>query len=64
MTRRSNKPSQPTRAVGRANGRNCLALVVSCHRVIRADGQLWGYGGVWRKQWLLEHERRAGTQAA
>ncbi len=54
-----------TRAVGRANGRNCLALVIPCHRVIRADGNLCGYGGsVWRKRWLLEHERRAVTQAA
>ncbi len=54
-----------TRAVGRANGRNCLALIIPCHRVIRADGNLCGYGGgVWRKQWLLEHERRIVTQAA
>jgi AraC family transcriptional regulator of adaptative response/methylated-DNA-[protein]-cysteine methyltransferase len=46
------------RAVGRANGRNYLALVIPCHRVIRADGELCGYGGgIWRKQWLLEHER-------
>jgi len=52
-------------AVGRANGRNCLALIVPCHRVIRADGNLCGYGGgVWRKQWVLEHERRVITQAA
>ena len=49
-----------TRAVGRANGRNCLALLIPCHRVIRADGNLCGYGGgVWRKQWLLEHETKA-----
>ncbi len=48
------------RAIGRANGRNCLALVVPCHRVIRADGSLCGYGGgVWRKQWLLQHERQS-----
>ncbi len=48
-----------TRAVGNANGRNCLALVIPCHRVIRADGSMGGYaGGVWRKQWLLEHEKR------
>ena len=52
------KPSA-TRAVGRANGRNCLAIVIPCHRVIRSDGELCGYGGgIWRKQWLLEHERR------
>jgi AraC family transcriptional regulator of adaptative response/methylated-DNA-[protein]-cysteine methyltransferase len=49
-----------TRAVGRANGRNNLALVIPCHRVIRADGSLCGYGGgIWRKQWLLDHERRS-----
>lgn len=54
-----------TRAVGRANGKNCLALVVPCHRVIRSDGQLCGYGGgVWRKQWLLEHERSAVARSA
>lgn len=48
------------RAVGRANGMNYLALVIPCHRVIRADGSLCGYGGgLWRKQWLLEHERRS-----
>lgn len=47
------------RAVGRANGMNSLALIIPCHRVIRADGSLCGYGGgLWRKQWLLEHERR------
>jgi AraC family transcriptional regulator of adaptative response/methylated-DNA-[protein]-cysteine methyltransferase len=46
------------RAVGRANGRNRLAIVIPCHRVILADGGLCGYGGgVWRKQWLLDHER-------
>ena len=47
------------RAVGRANGKNCLAVVVPCHRVVRSDGTLCGYGGgLWRKAWLLEHERR------
>jgi AraC family transcriptional regulator, regulatory protein of adaptative response / methylated-DNA-[protein]-cysteine methyltransferase len=47
------------RAVGRANGANCLAIIIPCHRVIRADGSLCGYGGgLWRKKWLLEHERR------
>jgi AraC family transcriptional regulator of adaptative response/methylated-DNA-[protein]-cysteine methyltransferase len=52
------------RAVGRANGRNCLAIVIPCHRVIRADGDLCGYGGgLWRKKWLLEHEQRATGQA-
>jgi AraC family transcriptional regulator of adaptative response/methylated-DNA-[protein]-cysteine methyltransferase len=46
------------RAVGRANGDNRLAIIVPCHRVIGADGTLTGYGGgLWRKAWLLEHER-------
>jgi AraC family transcriptional regulator of adaptative response/methylated-DNA-[protein]-cysteine methyltransferase len=52
------------RAVGRANGRNRLAIIVPCHRVIGADGTLCGYGGgLWRKQWLLEHERKTVAQA-
>ena len=47
------------RAVGTANGRNRLAIVIPCHRVIRGDGELSGYGGgVGRKRWLLDHERR------
>jgi AraC family transcriptional regulator of adaptative response/methylated-DNA-[protein]-cysteine methyltransferase len=47
------------RAVGRANGTNMLCIVIPCHRVIRADGTLCGYGGgLWRKKWLLDHERR------
>ena len=46
-----------SRAVGRANGDNRLAIVVPCHRVIRADGHVSGYGGgVRRKQWMLAHE--------
>ena len=54
--------SWASRAVGRANGRNCLAIIIPCHRVIRADGSLSGYGGgVWRKQWLLDHERGMGS---
>ncbi|HVU18796.1 MAG TPA: methylated-DNA--[protein]-cysteine S-methyltransferase [Candidatus Didemnitutus sp.] len=47
------------RAVGRANGSNMIALVIPCHRVINADGSLCGYaGGLWRKQRLIEHERK------
>lgn len=45
------------RAVGKANGDNRIAIVVPCHRVIKADGSLCGYGGgLWRKQRLLELE--------
>lgn len=47
-----------SRAVGLANGRNPLPIVVPCHRVIGADGSLTGYGsGLWRKRWLLAHEQ-------
>ncbi|CAI2932999.1 bifunctional transcriptional activator/DNA repair enzyme AdaA [Aminobacter niigataensis] len=47
------------RAVGRANGANPIAVVIPCHRVVGASGDLTGYGGgLWRKRWLLEHERR------
>lgn len=47
------------RAVGLANGRNPISIVVPCHRVIGASGKLTGYsGGLPRKQWLLAHERR------
>ena len=46
------------RAVGLANGANPVGIVVPCHRVIGADGQLTGYGGgIARKRWLLAHER-------
>ncbi len=48
------------RAVGLANGRNPVAIAVPCHRVVGADGSLTGYaGGLERKRWLLDHERRA-----
>ncbi len=53
------KRPQAMRAVGSANGRNKIAIVVPCHRVIAADGSLGGYGGgLWRKEWLLNLERR------
>jgi methylated-DNA-[protein]-cysteine S-methyltransferase len=46
------------RAVGAANGRNPISIIVPCHRVIGANGTLTGYGwGVDRKSWLLDHER-------
>lgn len=47
------------RAVASANGKNPIAIVVPCHRVVGNNGNLTGYlGGLWRKQWLLEHEQR------
>ena len=46
------------RAVAKANGDNPIAIIIPCHRVIGANGKLTGYGGgLWRKQWLLDHER-------
>jgi len=52
------KPSA-SRAVGRANGSNPIAIIVPCHRIIGTDGSLTGYGGgLWRKEWLLRHERK------
>ncbi|WP_394991412.1 methylated-DNA--[protein]-cysteine S-methyltransferase [Emticicia sp.] len=45
------------RAVGTANGRNPITIILPCHRVIGTDGSLVGYGGdLWRKEWLLRHE--------
>jgi methylated-DNA-[protein]-cysteine S-methyltransferase len=47
-----------SRAVGLANGRNPIAVIVPCHRVIGANGSLTGFGGgLSRKRWLLDHER-------
>ena len=46
------------RAVGQANGRNPIPIIVPCHRVITSDGKLGGWsGGLGQKQWLLDHER-------
>lgn len=48
-----------SRAVGGANGRNPISIMVPCHRVVGADGTLTGYaGGVDAKRWLLQHEQR------
>ena len=53
-----------TRAVGGANGKNPIALVLPCHRVIGSNQKLTGYGsGIWRKKWLLEFEKY-GTQTS
>ena len=51
-----------SRAVGLANGRNPIAIIVPCHRVIGADGSLTGFGGgIDRKEWLLTHEGHPTT---
>jgi methylated-DNA-[protein]-cysteine S-methyltransferase len=48
------------RAVGGANNKNKIAIIVPCHRVIGSDGDLVGFGGgLWRKEWLLRHEKVA-----
>jgi len=45
------------RAVGAANGRNPIPIIIPCHRVIGRNGDLIGFGGgIWRKEWLLRHE--------
>ena len=46
------------RAVGAANGQNRILIIIPCHRVIGSDGSLIGFGGgIWRKEWLLKHEK-------
>ena len=58
LARRIGQPTA-SRAVGLANGRNPISIVVPCHRVIGADGSLTGYGGgLARKRWLLAHESK------
>jgi methylated-DNA-[protein]-cysteine S-methyltransferase len=58
QARRLGEPSK-ARAVGSANGKNPLSIVVPCHRVVGADGRLVGFaGGLDTKRWLIEHERR------
>lgn len=61
LARRIGRPGA-ARAVGAANGRNPLGIVVPCHRVIGADGSLTGYGGgLEAKAWLLAHEARVAV---
>jgi len=51
--------TKATRAVANANGKNNIAIIVPCHRVIGSNKELVGYaGGLWRKKWLLEHEAK------
>ena len=53
------KNPMAVRAVGRTNGANPVCIIFGCHRVIGSDGSLTGYaGGIWRKQWLLDHEAK------
>ncbi len=50
------------RAIGHANHANPIAIIIPCHRIINTNGQLGGYrGGIWRKQWLIEHEQARGV---
>lgn len=52
------------RAVGHANASNRIAIIIPCHRVIGSDGTLVGYGGgLKKKKWLLEHEKRYSGKA-
>jgi AraC family transcriptional regulator, regulatory protein of adaptative response / methylated-DNA-[protein]-cysteine methyltransferase len=52
------------RAVANANGKNRISIVIPCHRVIGSDGHLTGYGGgLKRKRWLLDHEKKQSGQA-
>lgn len=58
------KKPESIRAVANANGMNRIAIVIPCHRVIGSDGSLTGYGGgLKRKKWLIDHEKRYSGQA-
>jgi methylated-DNA-[protein]-cysteine S-methyltransferase len=51
------------RAVGNANNKNRIPIIIPCHRVIGGDGSLTGYGGgLWRKEWLLNHEKKVSER--
>lgn len=53
------KHPKAVRAVGNANNKNKISVIVPCHRVVGSNGKLTGYaGGLWRKEWLLEHEKK------
>lgn len=55
--------TRKARAVGAANGRNPISIVVPCHRVVGANGSLTGFaGGIENKAWLLDHERRVWAE--
>jgi methylated-DNA-[protein]-cysteine S-methyltransferase len=56
---RAIKNKNAVRAVGNANNKNKIVIVIPCHRVVGSDGNLVGYaGGLWRKKWLIEHEKK------
>ena len=58
------KNPEAVRAVAHANGENRIVIVIPCHRVIGADGNLIGYGGgLERKRWLIDHEKKNSGQA-
>ena len=65
--RRARQPHRPpgrSRAVGAANGRNPIGIIVPCHRVIGANGTLTGYGGgLDRKEWLISHEAASAERS-
>jgi methylated-DNA-[protein]-cysteine S-methyltransferase len=58
LAEKLNSPKS-ARAVGSTNGKNSILIILPCHRIIGQDGSLTGYaGGLWRKKWLLEHEKK------
>ncbi|MGH3273202.1 MAG: methylated-DNA--[protein]-cysteine S-methyltransferase, partial [Streptosporangiaceae bacterium] len=64
LARRIGAQPAASRAVGLANGRNPVSIIVPCHRVIGADGNMTGYGGgLPRKRFLLDLERGAGLRS-
>ena len=61
LAKKMNKPLA-VRAIASANARNKLLIVIPCHRVIGSNGKLHGFSaGIWRKQWLIEHEARINS---
>jgi methylated-DNA-[protein]-cysteine S-methyltransferase len=51
--------TKAVRAIGHANSKNPIAIIIPCHRVIGKNGKLTGYAGeLWRKEWLLKHEQK------
>jgi methylated-DNA-[protein]-cysteine S-methyltransferase len=65
LARRLGRPATAARAVGLANGRNPISIIVPCHRVIGATGALTGYaGGLERKRFLLDHEAAMARRPA